>query len=375
MGNDKKQNSALSAAQLTALSLFASAGGLTMWTGVFGTPVGSAWTVALVGSAAFTALLLTALNAAFVRTGSADAFELMEMLLSRPAARGMMLLLGVWLTARAGQVLGVQSRVTELYLLRDTPFTVTTAAVAATAAVLACGGLRRTARTAELLMLLLAIPAVWMLTATLLRADLRELRVLLQPEWSAFPQQLAPAAQTFAGAECALFFLSADGAKNKEGRSKAGHCVRVAVAVSLSVSAALFAGACGILTLGGVNAYEFPLIEMSRMINIGGIAISERFDVLLIILRTLSVTMQTAVFLSCAAAAFCRAFGFERYGVTAAVTAALSAAAAVAARTDAVGAVVNRICGAGLCAVLFVLIPALWAASVISGKSVRRRSV
>lgn len=355
---DRAGDNRLSRVQTAALCAFAAAGGLIMWTSQLRGSITTAWPIALVLSAAVTAVMLLAVGSAFARTGCDTIEELLGKCLSRPVARIIMLLLAVWLAARLAQILHLQTDMTRQYLLDETPRWVIAATLAVSGLVVMYGGVYGLGRTSELLMLIALLPLAIMLAAGLLKTDYGELRVLLQPQLETLPRQITAALYTFAGAECMIFFIGRGKARQGNGKAAA-----LAVAVAAVIAAVLFVSAVGILTIDGINANEFPLVEMARMINIGGVAMTERFDIVLLVLRTLGVIVQTGILLYCASAGLRGVFGKgDRRYISAVLTVVVVILSQVC-FIDGAARVINAISTAGIYISLLAIIPALFIAS------------
>ncbi|MBE6753016.1 MAG: hypothetical protein E7559_01455 [Ruminococcaceae bacterium] len=353
----KHPQEGLSVPQLFALGIFSVGGGLLLWAGRVGSKPDTGWLPALAIAAVAAALLTAAVVYSFRRTGCRAVSELLGELFTSVPARCILLLLGIFLTARAAQTLSLYTGMTGRFLLPKTPSLVLAAAAVVTALVLMYDGLRSMARTAELLMLMSIIPAAVMLTAFLVRIDTAELLVLAQPRMGDIAPQLTPALYTFAGVECVIFFVG-------HGRGKGSRTVPLAVGASAIVSAVLFVGAVGILTLGGVQSSDYPFIETARMINIGGVNLTERFDILLILLRVLFIIVQTAVLLYCASISISSFFGREIRRRTAPVLCAVAVVASLLMDK----ALLDRICTVGLYGTLLGLIPAVFVLSLFHKK-------
>lgn len=246
------------------------------------------------------------------RTGRSTAGEHLTSLVTAVPSRLLLAVLGVALTLRSSLTIAAQAGCVSLYLLEDTPPFAIMLVLLITGFFALLPGVRRLSGVSTLLVLLLPLLLAVIIGTGLAGADFSELRTLAQPAPSEFPDALIPAAVTASGAECALLFL---------GSRKSGRRSLIAAAAAPAVCAVIFAALCctavGTIGMGSMNSHRFPIVEAARQINVGGIELTERFDLPLITVSLFASLAQIALFTLCASLALSSAFRCRRTGLIA----------------------------------------------------------
>lgn len=305
------------------------------------------------------------LGRSFERTGCRDASEHMTDLLSAPAARILLALLGVLLAARSAVALASQTDCVSLYLLEDTPPVIIALTLLTTAFFTLLPGLRRLSGVSTLLTLILPLILAVIIAVGLMGADPGELRALYQPAASELRKAVVPAALTASGAECTLFFLGW-----RESGRRSLRAAAAAPAVCAVIFAILTCTALGTIGIGGMNGRTFPLVEAARQISLGGIELTERFDLPLIIVSLFASAVQIAVFTLCASISLCSAFGSAKTGRAALLLLPAELILALYLRAVADAPAVLTVCAIGSTAFGAVFFPLLALISVIRHREV-----
>lgn len=290
----------------------------------------------------------------FSRTGITDAGEHLSALVSAVPARLLYAVLGVDLILRSSLTLAAQAGCVSLYLLEDTPPFAVMLVLLITGFFALLPGVRRLSGVSTLLVLLLPPMLAIIIGTGLAGADFGELRTLVQPSPSELPAALTPAAMTVSGAECALLFL---------GSRKSGRRSLIAASAAPAACAAVFAALCctavGTIGIGGMNARPFPIVEAARQINVGGIELTERFDLPLITVSLFSSVAQIALFTLCGALALGIALGRRRTGTIALWLLPVQLALALLVRISSVGSIILPVCAVTLTAFSVIIFPLL----------------
>ena len=237
--------------------------------------------------AAFALLLIPVLSADRRSVCSAGNESAVFRILALPVSLGFIV--------RAAYVLSLHLDMVELYLLRKTPAAEIAAALLLTAWFIARRGLARLARTATLLLMLIAVPIAVLYFCGLYRSDAGEIISLAQPDMRSIPALLPSSVMCLSGFECCVFIRH--GGKDAKRGAVTGAYLTAAAMAALS-----YIMCAGVLTVPGAEHMHFPLIETARVINIGGVILTERFDLLLVVIRIALLTMQLSVYAHCACA-------------------------------------------------------------------------
>ncbi|MBQ4312713.1 MAG: GerAB/ArcD/ProY family transporter, partial [Clostridia bacterium] len=218
-----------------------------------------------------------------------------------------------------------------------------------------------------LIFLLLLIPITILFVAGFAMLDYGELRPLLTPDISAIGSQMRAALFSASGIECIFFFLG-----RRKVRGNTDRAINLAIIATVVLSAVIYIIAVGTLTIDGVSRFTFPLIEMSRIINIGGIALTERFDMLLIVIRIVCVIVQTAIFNYCAALAFSAAFGLDSHRCFIYLLVPVEVVISYLAQLGQFGGLLADVCFYGFVLLTLLFLPILLIIALVRGKKNRR---
>ena len=217
------------------------------------------------------------------------------------------MVLGILFIAEAALTAFVTADAVEMYLLEETPNEVVLLALLITACVVFDAGKQYLARCCVILLLISVIPLTILITLSLFNSDPGELSALLQPDAAAVIRQLPAAFLSCSGG--GAFVIFASGVQDKKNLTSAVYGFIASAAASLL----LFACSVGIFTADGAELFKFPYIEMARSVSVGTIALTERFDIILLSVMIIAVIMQLAVFAYCAAFCFGRSAGFRSH--------------------------------------------------------------
>jgi len=319
------------------------------------------WTVILIFLLQSGGLVLLCFS--FGRTGKTDGSEQLSCLITAIPGRILMGTLGISLTLRSSLTLSAHTGCVSLYLLEDTPPFAVMLVLMITGFFALLPGVRRLSGVSTLLVLILPILLLLVVGVGLAASDLGELRTLAQPAKNEFADALVPAAVTASGAECALLFL---------GHRQSGRRSIIAASAAPAACAVIFAAlsctAVGTIGIGGMNARRFPIVEAARQINLGGIELTERFDLPLITVSLFASIVQIALFTLCAALSLGSAIGCRRTGVIALWLLPLQLVLALLIRSGTFGGVILPLCGALLTLFSVILFPLLAVISLLHRK-------
>lgn len=342
-----------------ALALFATGMGVTgVVGGIRPEFIYAALPLLLAQSLALLLLLL-----AFRRGGYGDAFELLCASFSRPGARILLLLLGVYFAFRSAEILRSQSDCVSFYLLESTPPAVILAMLLITAFFAAFKGLRQLSGNVSLLLFFVLPLFVVIVVVALVRCDFGELRVVLQPSADYVGESVPHALAVVSGAESALFFLGLSKTKKDSGRAAV-----FSVAASAVLLTAMMLASVGTIGASGVCLERYPFIEAARQINIGGIALTERFDMPMLVVTLFVSIGRAAIFLFCGATAISAAFGTEKRSVVCLAMVPFVYALALAAGISSVGRVMDRVAYIGFFVIILLIFPVAAITSIFNGK-------
>ena len=212
----------------------------------------------------------------------------------RAAYRIISLLLSICFAARCSYMLTLYAGMIELYLLPRTPAFVVIAALLLTAFIIARSDTARLPGIAGIVIMCASLPAAALFAAGLYRSDPGEWLILLQPDRRDIPGLIVPCLMCCSGFECSFFFVGDASRRGARRAVIAGFCVTCALA---ALSYMLCAG---MLTVQGCGHLNYPLVETARVINIGGVAFTERFDLLLMVISIALLPAHTGIELHCA---------------------------------------------------------------------------
>lgn len=303
---------------------------------------------------------LALLTSAYRRTGGENYDSLLSLILSRPVSRLFLVFPGLLFILRASLTLSYQTEAVSLYLLEDTSDFAIALVFLLTAFCALLPGIRRISGTAALFTLLLPVALAVVAVSGLLGIDWGELRLLYQPAPDEFAPALVPALLTASGAECALFFMSSENARNQSARR-----LIVAPAVCAAIFVCMQFVAVGTIGLGGLSSEPYPFIEASRQISTGASGLTERLDFPLITVMLTASIIQIAVYTLCSALALKTAFGSRRTGLFAAAALAAEFILSMLIRYTGIGDLLQTVCAVGIAVYAAALVPLLAAVAAI----------
>lgn len=215
--------------------------------------------------------------------------------IARILYRGIMLMLALCFMLRCSYMLSLYSGMIELYLLERTPSFAVISVLLVTAYIIAGNRRDRILRIAELIIMLVAVPLALLFIFGLYRADFGEWRILLQPDKEKIYGQAGSSLMCCSGCECAFFFMD-----NASPRKRQRRALLLAYIITCVLSCLSYLLCAGILTVKGADMMNYPLVETARVINIGGVAFTDRFDLLLMVIMIALLPAEAGVFLHCA---------------------------------------------------------------------------
>ncbi len=320
--------------------------------------IGGSRLLSLLLAAAVEAVVLLLLLYAYRNTGAKNASQLFSLCFPKPIKAILLCLIAVYFILSAADGLATHSDISSGYLLPDTPPIVIIAALALTAAVAASAGTVRAGRVAELSLLLMLLPVFIIIAIGLYKTDYGELRILLQPDVNDVVKLLPSSMLTLSGFEVLLFLL---------GRSVCTErCIKPSLlgfAATTLISLLACCISAGILTADGAERAYLPILETTRVLSLGGVALTDRFDLLLIIIRIVAIIIRTGLFLFGAAYAVSSLFGSlnSRYIYGAAIIAVIAARFATIQPVDVIVSTINTY---GFYVLMLALIPILFIISI-----------
>ncbi len=199
-----------------------------------------------------------------------------------------------------------QTQMTGLFLLEKTPPQVIVAVTLTTSAFIIYSGIRQISRTAELLFFFVSIPLLFILIMALICLDYEELIPLFNPDNFSLTQA-ANSMLPFSGVAAVAYFVGYyDKKKNIRG-------LMGGVSV-LSILAVIVLICCvGIFSIGGTKHLTFPLAELSRVVSPGNMALTERFDILYMIIYTTATILSVGILYYCLCISLCGVFGLKSH--------------------------------------------------------------
>lgn len=288
----------------------------------------------------------------FRRGNFTDIVDAMYFCFSKPLARVIFALMSIYFVTQAANALSMQSEMIKHFLLETTPSWVVITAVALTSCLLFRLGLRQLARTVELLLWVVAPPLVLLLALGLVLMDWGELAALFSPSSDTLAIQTLSCTVSFWGFDALMFFLG-----TKKLQPKASRFIWAAFITDTIITIISFFITIGMFSVNGAVGLTFPLAEMSRAINIGGVALTERFDILFIIIRLVSLIVRIAAALYCSAISLCGAFCSGGYKKFTPIIVPAVIALSVISLDQQVGQIVDKVCFFGFIAIMLAVIP------------------
>jgi|GEM_PF-4909284 len=302
----------------------------------------------------FQSISILLLTRSYIGTQYTDGDEFLCGIMSAPVGRLLLGILGILFIFRSAVTLSDQTDCIALYLLEYTPNFAVMLVLLFTAFYVLLPGISRLSGIATLLALILPALIILIAVVGLSSAEPGRLRPLFQPSFSDSFAALVPAALTTSGAECSLLFL---GSRNREsGRLKGA---AIAPAVCAAVFALLTCTAVCTIGIDGMAVRKFPLVEASRQISLGGIELTERFDLPLLSVSLFTSIMQIAIYSLCASIALDTALGILDRRKTILWLFPVQLAVSLIIQYTDIGIIITSICALGLTAYSLVLFPVL----------------
>ena len=266
----------------------------------------------------------------------------------------------LYFIAQASLAVFTQKEMIKLYLLTKTPDDIIITALTLTSAFLFYTGLRQLAGTAQLLLFIIAPLVLLLLSFALYRSDPDEIRILLQITPPEDIRSSLSATCALWGIESVVFFL---------GTGRYAKTVRPAVIWGFATVFILFLVSflvtVGTFSLEGSAGILFPLSEMSRILNVGGLAVTERFDVLFLFIQIIGTVIRTAIAMYCASVGLSSFFGLRSHRCFTVLIAPAVVLLACSCTVGSVEDIVKLICSGGFCIIMFAVIPLFAAATFI----------
>lgn len=300
--------------------------------------------------------VLRILGRTFRRSESTDAGHILSDTLSAPIAGAVLLFAGILFALRSSVTLSLQTDSISLYLLEDTSGFAVMLVLLATVLFVMLPGLRRISGISTLLFLT-TVPIVALIAiAGLFGIDWGALRVLYQFTADEAVRSLPDAALTASGAQCALFFLGRADQKAYNGAAAASFVCAGLFTLMLFVTV-------GTIGVDGMLTEQFPFVSAAGQINLGGIELTERFDMPLVIVYLLASIAQISILTLCAAVSIASALRLRSTGTTAIILLPAEFLAAMLLQYTDLDRTVYALCAVGFALLGFAVIPVV---SVIS---------
>lgn len=311
-------------------------------------------------------LSLFLLCRSFSLSGAENAEALVHRFFAPLPGRILMLFFGILLLIRSSITLSAQTDCTALYLLEDTPNIAVMIILLVSSFFALLPGLRKLSGVSTLLFFILSAFLLLIIIPGLAGADLGELRTLIQPLHGEFPAVVIPAAITVSGAECAVFFIPT---VKKRGRLLSAAAAPAVCAILFCAMSCVTAGTIG---PGGMKEEMFPLVEGARQIKLGGIELTERFDLPLITVTLLASLVQIAIYSICAVHAFCTAFSCSSAGTVSMILLPAQLIIALAIQYTSLDSLFSAVCAVGLTCFSLIIFPLMSIILLIHRKGNRR---
>lgn len=199
-----------------------------------------------------------------------------------------------------------QTQMTGLFLLEKTPSQVIVAVMLTTSAFIIYSGIRQISRTAELLFFFIMLPLTFILIMALFCLDYGELLPLLKPT-RVSAAQAAGSMLPFVGVAAMAYFAGYYDKKKSIRGLSAGVSLLAIYAVVVLICCV------GIFSIGGTRHLAFPLAELSRVVSPGNMALTERFDILYMIIYTAATILASGILYYCCCISLCGVFGLKSH--------------------------------------------------------------
>lgn len=199
-----------------------------------------------------------------------------------------------------------QTQMTGLFLLEKTPSQVILAVTLVTSAFIIYSGIRQISRTAELLFFVIMLPLTFILILALCSLNYGELIPLFKPGgFSA--TQLTNSVLPFSGIAAIAYFAG------YYDKSKITRSLLCGVSTLSLYSIIILMSCVGVFSVGGTKHLSFPLAELSRIVSLGNMSVTERFDILYMIIYTAAAILTAGILLYCCCISLCGVFGIKNH--------------------------------------------------------------
>lgn len=199
-----------------------------------------------------------------------------------------------------------QTQMTGLFLLEKTPSQVIVAVLLVTSAFIIYSGIRQISRTAELLFFFIMLPLTFILIMALFCMDYGELLPLLKPTNVSVTQTVS--AMLPFGGVAAMAYFAGYYDKKKSIRGLLGGVSMLSVYVVVVLICCV-----GIFSIGATRHLAFPLAELSRVVSLGNVTLTERFDILYMIIYTAATILAVGILYYCCCISLCGVFGLKSH--------------------------------------------------------------
>lgn len=295
-------------------------------------------------------LILTVFT--FTKGGYRDITECADQCFTRFGSAIILAAFGIYFIVQAALGVYTQTEMIKLYLLTKTPDDIIIISLVLTAAFLFYTGLRQLAGTAQLLFFIVSPLILLLLLFALYRCDLNEVKVLAETTSPKDLRSLISGTCALWGIESAIFFLGA-----KRYNKKIGRAVILGYITVFFLFIVSFTVTVGTFSLEGSANILFPLSEMSRILNIGGLAVTERFDVLFLFIQIIGTVIKTAIAMYCSAVGLSSVFNLKNHRCfTMLLLPAVVLIAYICSITK-LSRQLSDICSVGFAVIMFVIVP------------------
>lgn len=199
-----------------------------------------------------------------------------------------------------------QTQMTGLFLLEKTPPQIILAVMLITGSFIIYSGIRQISRTAELLFFVIMLPLTFILILALCNLDYGELIPLFKPG-KISASQITNSILPFSGIAAIAYFA---GYYDKSKITKSLVC---GVSVLSIYSVIILMSCVGVFSVDGTKHLSFPLAELSRIVSFGNISVTERYDILYMIIYTAAAILTVGILTYCCCISLCGLFGVKSH--------------------------------------------------------------
>ncbi len=298
----KKSKKAFSTWQLTVLPVIAGMGGMYFNPREFS----RSSLLLLIGAGLLTLGSAAMISYCFKHSESLSFPNLLAENFGGVLSRIILAAVAVYFIAEICGVTARQTQMTKLFLLEKTPSQVIVAVTLVTSAFIIYSGIRQISRTAELLFFFIMLPLTFVLIMALFCLDYGELLPLFKPTEVSVTQ--AAGAMLPFGGVAAMAYFAGYYDKKKSVRGLIG-----GVSILSVYAVAVLICCVGIFSIGGTKHLAFPLAELSRVVSLGNVTLTERFDILYMIIYTAATILAAGILYYCCCISLCGVFGLKSH--------------------------------------------------------------